>query len=46
DDEVTDVCEGTNIKNDYQWYIDRKRITGDLHGQAPVIWCAVALLRK
>ncbi|MDD4992779.1 MAG: glycoside hydrolase family 88 protein [Paludibacter sp.] len=45
DDELTDVCEGTDSKNNYQYYLDRKRITGDLHGQAPVIWCAVALLR-
>ena len=38
-EEVTAVCEGTNIKNDYQYYLDRKQITGDLHGQAPFIWC-------
>ena len=44
--EVTEVCEGTNKKNDYQYYIDRKRNVGDLHGQAPILWCASALLRK
>lgn len=43
--DVRDVCEGTNKKADRQYYLDRKRITGDLHGQAPVIWCATALLR-
>ena len=43
--DVRDVCEGTNKKADRQYYLDRKRITGDLHGQAPVIWCAAALLR-
>ncbi|RQO72195.1 glycosyl hydrolase [Pedobacter sp. KBW06] len=43
--EVTDVCEGTNKKNDRQYYLDRKRNTGDLHGQAPILWCATALLR-
>ncbi|KAI9431064.1 Six-hairpin glycosidase-like protein [Russula earlei] len=32
--------------NDRQYYLDRKRITGDMHGQAPVIWCATALIRK
>lgn len=42
-DEITEVCAGTNIKNDYQYYLDRPRIVGDLHGQAPVIWCAYAL---
>lgn len=44
-DEITEVCEGTNKKNDRQYYLDRKRNTGDLHGQAPLLWCANALLR-
>ncbi len=43
--DVHEVCEGTNKKNDYQYYIDRKRNIGDLHGQAPVLWCASAFLR-
>lgn len=45
DDELTEVCEGTNIKNDRNHYLQRKRIVGDLHGQAPMLWCAAALLR-
>ncbi len=45
DARIADVCEGTNKKNDYQYYLDRKRRVGDLHGQAPVLWCAAALLR-
>jgi rhamnogalacturonyl hydrolase YesR len=45
DDELTEVCEGTNTKNDHDYYIQRKRIVGDLHGQAPLLWCATALLR-
>lgn len=44
--EIQEVCEGTGKKNDRQYYLDRKRITGDFHGQAPVLWCATALLRK
>ena len=44
-DEVQEVCEGTGKKNDRQYYFDRKRNVGDLHGQAPVLWCASALLR-
>jgi unsaturated rhamnogalacturonyl hydrolase len=44
--DITEVCEGTNKKNDRQYYLDRKRNIGDLHGQAPVLWCATALLRK
>jgi rhamnogalacturonyl hydrolase YesR len=43
--DIRDVCEGTNKKNDRQYYLDRGRLTGDLHGQAPVLWCASALLR-
>jgi len=44
-DEIREVCEGTNKKNDRQYYFDRKRNVGDLHGQAPLLWCATALLR-
>jgi len=45
DGDITNVCEGTNKKNDLQYYLDRARNTGDLHGQAPILWCASALLR-
>jgi unsaturated rhamnogalacturonyl hydrolase len=45
DADVREVCEGTNKKNDYQYYLDRKRNVGDLHGQAPILWSATALLR-
>lgn len=44
-DELTEVCEGTNIKNSRQYYLDRKRNAGDLHGHAPLLWCATALLQ-
>jgi unsaturated rhamnogalacturonyl hydrolase len=44
--DIREVCQGTNKKNDRQYYLDRKRIIGDMHGQAPVLWCATALLRK
>lgn len=43
--DIHNVCEGTNKKNDRQYYLDRKQNIGDLHGQAPVLWCAAALLR-
>ncbi|CAH0133630.1 Unsaturated rhamnogalacturonyl hydrolase YteR [Pedobacter sp. Bi27] len=42
--DVKDVCEGTNKKNDKQYYLDRKRIVGDMHGQAPILWTAAALI--
>lgn len=44
--DLTEICEGTNKKNDHQYYLDRKKYTGDLHGQAPLLWCASALLEK
>ncbi len=43
--DIRNVCEGTNKKNDLQYYLDRARLTGDLHGEAPVLWSASALLR-
>jgi|SRR5882762_1170478 len=43
--DLRNVCQGTAKKNDLQYYLDRARLTGDLHGQAPVLWCASALLR-
>lgn len=42
---LTEVCEGTGTSSDRNHYVNRRRITGDLHGQAPVLWCAAALLR-
>jgi hypothetical protein len=44
--DISNVCEGTNKENNLQYYLDRKQNTGDLHGQAPILWCASALLRK
>lgn len=45
-DELTEVCAGTNIKNSRDHYMNRPRIVGDLHGQAPLLWCAAALCKK
>lgn len=45
DGDIANVCEGTNRKDDYQYYLDRKSKVGDMHGQAPVLWCAWALLK-
>ena len=42
---VTDVCIGTNKGFSVQYYLDRERKTGDLHGQAPILWTATALMR-
>jgi rhamnogalacturonyl hydrolase YesR len=45
DGNIRNVCEGTSKKNDLNYYLTRARKTGDLHGQAPVLWCASAVLR-
>ena len=42
---ISNVCAGTNKGTTVQYYLDRPRNTGDLHGQAPVLWTASALLR-
>ena len=44
--DVTQVCEGTNKKDDLAYYFARRRKTGDFHGQAAVLWTADALLRE
>ena len=41
---MTEVCAGTGQSTDINYYLDRPRITGDFHGQAPTIWFATALL--
>jgi unsaturated rhamnogalacturonyl hydrolase len=43
--DITNVCEGTGKQNSYDYYLARKRRTGDFHGQAPILWAASALLR-
>src|ERR1039457_2325675 len=43
--DVTSICAGTNKLNDLNYYLTRPRMTGDFHGQAPVLWSASALLR-
>lgn len=42
---VTDVCIGTNKGFTLEYYMDRGRATGDLHGQAAALWSAMALLK-
>lgn len=44
-DDMTSVCESTDPENSVNFYLMRKRRTGDLHGEAPVLWAATALLR-
>jgi len=44
--DVAEVCEGTNKENNKEFYQNRRRITGDLHGQAPVLWTVAAFLSE
>jgi unsaturated rhamnogalacturonyl hydrolase len=43
--DVQAVCAGTAKGFSIEYYLERPRIIGDLHGQAPVLWTAAALLR-
>ena len=43
--EVSDVCVGTNEMIGAEAYLQRTRRTGDFHGQAPILWCANALIQ-
>jgi unsaturated rhamnogalacturonyl hydrolase len=54
DANVKDVCIGTDkafnrVGSDpaaqLKYYLERERKSGDLHGQAPILWTASALLR-
>lgn len=45
DANISEVCVGTNKGFTVQYYLDRNRRAGDLHGQAPLLWSAAALLR-
>ena len=38
--DLREVCVGTGKKNDLQHYLDRPRVAGDTHGQAPMLWTA------
>jgi len=42
---LREVCVGTNKGDSEQFYLDRPRAIGDLHGQAAMLWAASALLR-
>jgi rhamnogalacturonyl hydrolase YesR len=46
DGNVDKVCVGTGQTNDIQFYLNRPTEKGNAHGQAPVLWCVNALLRR
>ncbi len=53
--DLRDVCVGTDKAShavgpdpdlQYRYYLGRGRRTGDLHGQAPLLWAAAALMQE
>jgi unsaturated rhamnogalacturonyl hydrolase len=42
---LSDVCVGTGEGKSYDHYLNRPKKTGDLHGQAPLLWAAAAMLQ-
>ena len=43
--DVSDICVGTWYQESDEAYMALDRLTGDGHGQAPVLWAAAELLR-
>ncbi len=41
---LREICTGTGQKNNIEYYLKRPRVLGDLHGQAPMLWCVCELL--
>ncbi|MBN1795490.1 MAG: YbhB/YbcL family Raf kinase inhibitor-like protein [Sedimentisphaerales bacterium] len=41
---LREICVGTGQKDDIEFYLKRPRVVGDLHGQAPMLWCCCELL--
>jgi unsaturated rhamnogalacturonyl hydrolase len=44
DGKIREICVGTGQSKDVNFYLTRPKMTGDLHGQAPVIWFAFSLM--
>ena len=43
---LSGTCEGTSAKNDRAYYLARRRVNGDPHGQAAMLWLCRAILEK
>lgn len=44
DGQLQDICAGTGQSKDVQYYLNRPKISGDFHGQAPLLWLIRELL--
>lgn len=42
--DIAGVCEGTNRSTDHDFYLHRRTLPGNMHGQAPLLWCATAFI--
>ncbi len=43
---LSDICAGTGQSKEVNYYLDRPKIEGDLHGQAPLLWFACSLIKE
>ncbi len=41
---LADICAGTGQGDNIEYYLNRPKSSGDLHGQAPLLWCVCELL--
>ena len=46
DGRLADVCVGTGQSKDAAYYLGRPAVSGDLHGQAALLWLAAALAAR
>jgi rhamnogalacturonyl hydrolase YesR len=46
DGKLSAVCVGTGKGDNLRYYFGRPTVTGDLHGQAPLLWLASELVSR
>jgi rhamnogalacturonyl hydrolase YesR len=44
DGKAEGVCVGTGQSKLIEYYLERPTVTGDFHGQAPILWLAYRLM--
>ena len=42
--QLSDICVGTGQSKDVNYYLSRPSVTGDFHGQAPLLWFAQKII--
>ncbi len=45
DGRLSGVCVGTGQSTRIEYYLNRPTVTGDFHGQAPILWMARCMIR-